>query len=573
MKKIFAGLLIACLSFVGARAQQSGSVTNHAFALGKGPNVSGYTSLLCGSAQLAVGQAAADPICKTITGDWTLNAAGVSTLATVNANVGTFGSSTNCVTITVDAKGRITAASQTACAGGGGGITQLTGDVTAGPGSGSQVATLATVLSTPGTFGSATQAPQIVFDGKGRATSATSITIAPAIGSVTGLGTGVGTALAVNVGTAGSPVVNGGVGGTPSSMTATNLSGTAASLTAGTATNATNVGITNDAATNASMFPLWVTANTGNLPSKVTSTKLSFNPSTGTLSSTVFSGAGTGLTGTAASLTAGTATNATNVGITDDTTTNASMFPLWVTANTGNLPSKVTSTKLSFNPSTGLLTSTGFSGSGTRLTFTAPVPQVFQTAGSFTYTPMSCTVGTATWTEFEISGGGGGGAGSGTTPGAPTAGGLSSFAGRSCAGGAAGLSNGAPAGGGACTGTVTGDDFLTGGSGGPATTVANSAGGIGGSNPRGGSGSSAPQLGGSAATANTGAGGGGGGTTATALSGGGGGAGGWLRGVIASPSGGTVVIGAKGNAGTAGTGGSIGGDGGSGVARFLDHCN
>jgi hypothetical protein len=46
---------------------------------------------------------------------------------------------------------------------------------------------------------------------------------------------------------------------------------------------------------------------------------------------------------------------ATNVTITNDTTTNASMFPTWVTANSGNLPVKVSSTKLSFNPSTGTL--------------------------------------------------------------------------------------------------------------------------------------------------------------------------------------------------------------------------
>lgn len=57
--------------------------------------------------------------------------------------------------------------------------------------------------------------------------------------------------------------------------------------------------------------------------------------------------------------TTGTATNATNVGITDDTTTNATMYPLWVTANTGNLPVKVSSTKLSFNPSTGIMTLAG----------------------------------------------------------------------------------------------------------------------------------------------------------------------------------------------------------------------
>ena len=86
-----------------------------------------------------------------------------------------------------------------------------------------------------------------------------------------------------------------------------------ASLTVGTATtatNATNIGITDDTTTNATMYPVWVTTTTGNLPAKTASTKFSFNPSTGTLSATVFSGAGTSLTGTASSLTAGTASTA-----------------------------------------------------------------------------------------------------------------------------------------------------------------------------------------------------------------------------------------------------------------------
>lgn len=51
--------------------------------------------------------------------------------------------------------------------------------------------------------------------------------------------------------------------------------------------------------------------------------------------------------------------SATNIGITNDASTNATMYPVWVTANTGNLPAKVTSTKLSFNPSSGILTATG----------------------------------------------------------------------------------------------------------------------------------------------------------------------------------------------------------------------
>lgn len=60
-----------------------------------------------------------------------------------------------------------------------------------------------------------------------------------AVGSVTGLGTGVAAALAVNVGTAGAPVVNGGALGTPLTGVGTNLTGTAASLTAGNATKLT----------------------------------------------------------------------------------------------------------------------------------------------------------------------------------------------------------------------------------------------------------------------------------------------------------------------------------------------
>lgn len=64
------------------------------------------------------------------------------------------------------------------------------------------------------------------------------------------------------------------------------------------------------------------------------------------------------------SITVGTATNAVNTGITDDTSTAATVYPTWVTANTGNLPQKVSSTKLTFNPSTGVLTATGGIGGG-----------------------------------------------------------------------------------------------------------------------------------------------------------------------------------------------------------------
>jgi hypothetical protein len=56
---------------------------------------------------------------------------------------------------------------------------------------------------------------------------------------------------------------------------------------------------------------------------------------------------------------------ATNINITNDTTTNADYLPVWVTASSGSLPAKVTSTKLKFNPGTGVLTVTGGIGGGT----------------------------------------------------------------------------------------------------------------------------------------------------------------------------------------------------------------
>ena len=59
------------------------------------------------------------------------------------------------------------------------------------------------------------------------AATLTNATGLPVATGISGLGTGVASALAVNVGTAGAPVVNGGALGTPSSGTVTNLTGTA----------------------------------------------------------------------------------------------------------------------------------------------------------------------------------------------------------------------------------------------------------------------------------------------------------------------------------------------------------
>jgi hypothetical protein len=164
--------------------------------------------------------------------------------------------------------------------------------------------------------------------------------------------------------------------------------------------------VTDDTTTNAVRYPLFADQTTGSLTTTlVSSTKYNFNPSSGLLTATGFSGSGASLTslpagqlsgtipsgvlgnsslyvGTTAialnrsssaqsltgvnidgsagsATTAGTATNANNVAITDDTTTASDMYLSWVTSTTGNLPIKVSSTKLKFNPSTGVLTATG----------------------------------------------------------------------------------------------------------------------------------------------------------------------------------------------------------------------
>ena len=229
------------------------------------------------------------------------------------------------------------------------------------------------------------------------------------------------------------------VGSASTATTATNLAGGGAGyipyqsgsgatsfLTAGTSgqvltsggtgvptwsTPVTYATVTDDTTTAGTRYPLFANQTTGNISTEyVSSTKLQFNPSTGVFTSTSFTGAGTGLTGTASSLsiggnaaTATSATTATNlaggtanqipyqtgagattfvtapttastaltwngsaftwatagtaVTISDDTTTNATRYPLFANATTGTVSTEyVSSTKYKYNPSTGELT-------------------------------------------------------------------------------------------------------------------------------------------------------------------------------------------------------------------------
>ena len=160
----------------------------------------------------------------------------------------------------------------------------------------------------------------------------TSCTGLPVATGISGLGTGVATALAVAVGSAGAFITFNGALGTPSSGVATNLTGTASGLSIG-----------------------------GNAATATSATS------------------------------ATTATNATNTAITDDTTTATAVYPTWVTTTTGNLPQKTSSTKLSFVPSTGVLSAngvalTGNTGTVTSVATTGTVNGITLTGGTITTT-------------------------------------------------------------------------------------------------------------------------------------------------------------------------------------------
>lgn len=82
--KIIRSMLAALAAFfIVSTAHAQGTVANHAIPIGKGAGVTGFSSALCTSAQLLVGQTSADPLCKTITGDVTLTAAGVTALTKI----------------------------------------------------------------------------------------------------------------------------------------------------------------------------------------------------------------------------------------------------------------------------------------------------------------------------------------------------------------------------------------------------------------------------------------------------------------------------------------------------------
>ena len=134
---------------------------------------------------------------------------------------------------------------------------------------------------------------------------------------------------------------------------------------------------TNDTTTNATMYPLMDRYSRRQLCSQGVNTKLYFNPSSGLLTATGFSGPLTGnvtgnVSGTAGTLATPRAINGLNfdgsaaitvpVNNANDAT-NATFFPLFTATQGGNYAAKTLST-FNFNPSTGTLTTTAVATNG-----------------------------------------------------------------------------------------------------------------------------------------------------------------------------------------------------------------
>lgn len=243
----------------------------------------------------------------------------------------------------------------------------ITGDGTwssgAFDGSGNVTAaiTFATVNSNVGSFGSATQVGTFTVNGKGLTTAATNVTITPAVGSITGFGTGVGTALATNIGSAGAFVTFNGAGGTPSSLTLTNA--TSLPIAGLTASTVTAIGVGSIELGHASDTTIArsgagdITIE-GNGVYRVGGTDASVaDGGTGRSTSTTayaLLAAGTTATGAHQTLAAGATTDVLIGG-------GASALPVWTTATGSGAPVRATSpslvTPVLGTPSSGTLTS------------------------------------------------------------------------------------------------------------------------------------------------------------------------------------------------------------------------
>jgi len=169
-----------------------------------------------------------------------------------------------------------------------------------------------------------------------------------------------------------------------------------------------SIGIQDVTTLNATLYPVFAAVSSGSVVTLDTSsTKLTYNPSSGTLSATTFQGALSGTASATSSIANGLAGNipyqtapgvtsfisngttgqiltsngssaptwtnpSASISVSDDTTSNLTRYPLFASVTSGVTSTEYTSsTKYQFNPSTGALTATLFNGAGTGLTGTA----------------------------------------------------------------------------------------------------------------------------------------------------------------------------------------------------------
>jgi hypothetical protein len=115
-----------------------------------------------------------------------------------------------------------------------------------------------------------------------------------------------------------------------------------------------------------------------------------------------FVGPGTGLTGTATTLNIGgnaaTSTSSTNVAVTNDISSSGVFYPSFVINTTGNQGIRTSSTKLTYQPSTGTFTATALSGTtvtGTTVTGTTVNGTTILATGSYRETRVAMASATA----------------------------------------------------------------------------------------------------------------------------------------------------------------------------------
>lgn len=126
------------------------------------------------------------------------------------------------------------------------------------------------------------------------------------------------------------------------------------------AENSSKINVTVNDISAGTVYPVFVSALSGSLQPNVSTNRLGFKPLTGELTATTFKGDLDGNANTATS--ASTATNAVNSAIIDDNSSVGPFYPTFVKDQFGNQPIKTSSSKLKYDPSTGILSASGFAG-------------------------------------------------------------------------------------------------------------------------------------------------------------------------------------------------------------------